>query len=108
MPAQLQKLPEVLAKVAADNGLPSTHRLFYEDPAPDRVDWHLRLHGRGTLTLGLDYLGAPVNLLSRIVLTELDGQIEAIAANPPKALILRTGTPRLHRRRGRERVCRAR
>lgn len=108
MPAQLQKLHEVLARVHANNGLHSTHCLFYEDPAPDRGDWHLRVDGRGTLTLGLDYLGAPVNLLSRNVLTELDGQIEAIAANRPKALILRTETPRLHRRRGRERVCRAR
>ena len=50
--------------------------------------WHLETDAHGRLWLGLDQAGSPANLLGRGVLSELERHLDAIEAEPPKALIL--------------------
>ena len=52
--------------------------------------WHPELRDDGVLVLSFDRAGQPVNTLAQDVLIELDGLIERIALDPPKALVIRS------------------
>lgn len=94
MSPQVERLPGVSAEIVRDQPLDAPPRRAREDQVSGQGHWHQRIDGRGTLWLGLDFLGGAVNLVSREVLTELDLHLEAIAETPPKALILHSLKPR--------------
>ena len=55
--------------------------------------WTLQRDAEGLATLTLDKPGGSANVLSREVLVELDGLLAQLAAQPPKALVVRSGKP---------------
>ncbi|MBX3693727.1 MAG: enoyl-CoA hydratase/isomerase family protein [Steroidobacteraceae bacterium] len=55
--------------------------------------WTLQRDAEGLATLTLDKPGGSANVLSREVLVELDGLLAKLEAQPPKALVVRSGKP---------------
>lgn len=53
--------------------------------------WHLEEDGGGIAWLTFDKAGSNANSLSRPVLEELDQLLDALAAAPPRALVIRSG-----------------
>ncbi|MCE7032440.1 3-hydroxyacyl-CoA dehydrogenase NAD-binding domain-containing protein [Lysobacter sp. GX 14042] len=53
--------------------------------------WHWQMRDDGVLVLSLDRAGESVNALSQDVLIELDGLLERLAIDPPKALVVTSG-----------------
>jgi len=56
---------------------------------------HWQMHARedGVLVLSFDRAGTSVNTLAQEVLIELDGLLERLAVDPPKALVIRSAKP---------------
>ncbi|MCW5571805.1 MAG: enoyl-CoA hydratase/isomerase family protein [Steroidobacteraceae bacterium] len=55
--------------------------------------WTLQRDAEGLAALTLDKPGGSANVLSREVLVELDGLLAKLEAQPPKALVVRSGKP---------------
>lgn len=55
--------------------------------------WTLQRDAEGLATLTLDKPGGSANVLSREVLVELDDLLAKLEAQPPKALVVRSGKP---------------
>ncbi|MBW3551759.1 MAG: enoyl-CoA hydratase/isomerase family protein, partial [Proteobacteria bacterium] len=53
--------------------------------------WQTAAREDGVLVLSFDRAEAPVNTFSQDVLIELDGLLERLALDPPKALVIRSG-----------------
>ncbi len=53
--------------------------------------WHWQMRDDGVLVLSLDRAGEAVNALSQDVLIELDGLLERLAIDPPKAVVFASG-----------------
>ena len=53
--------------------------------------WRLERDGDGLAWLTIDVVGAGANVLSREVLEELGAVLEALEAEPPRGLVLRSG-----------------
>lgn len=66
-----------------DIGLPSFDGLRVQH-------WHVEKRADDVLVLSLDRAGESVNTLSQDVLIELDGLLERIAIDPPKAVVFRS------------------
>jgi 3-hydroxyacyl-CoA dehydrogenase / enoyl-CoA hydratase / 3-hydroxybutyryl-CoA epimerase len=56
-------------------------------------NWRIERDGDDIAWLTFDRPDAPANSLSRAALAELAGHIVALAANPPRALVLQSGKP---------------
>ena len=52
--------------------------------------WQTELREDGVLVLSFDRAGTPVNTFAQDVLIELDGLLERLALDPPKAMVLRS------------------
>ncbi len=55
--------------------------------------WQMHTRKDGVLVLSFDRAGTPVNTLAQEVLIELDGLLERLAVDPPKALVIRSAKP---------------
>ena len=55
--------------------------------------WRLTRDDEGIAWLTLDVQGAGANVLSREVLAELEAVLEAVEAEPPRGLVIRSGKP---------------
>ena len=55
------------------------------------TDWKTHTDEDGILWLTLDQLGTSTNVLSISVLQQLDGLLDEISANLPRAVIFRSG-----------------
>lgn len=55
--------------------------------------WQMQSRADGVLVLSFDRAGTPVNTLAQEVLIELDGLLERLAVDPPKALVIRSAKP---------------
>ena len=53
--------------------------------------WHWQMRDDGVLVLSLDRAGEAVNALSQDVLIELDGLLERLAIDPPRAVVFASG-----------------
>jgi 3-hydroxyacyl-CoA dehydrogenase/enoyl-CoA hydratase/3-hydroxybutyryl-CoA epimerase len=58
------------------------------------VDWHSHCDEDGILWLILDKKDTDTNVLSASVLEQLDSLIDQLSANPPRAIVFRSGKTR--------------
>jgi 3-hydroxyacyl-CoA dehydrogenase/enoyl-CoA hydratase/3-hydroxybutyryl-CoA epimerase len=61
--------------------------------APASVAWRSETDADGIVWLTFDKPGTSTNVLSRETLVELDGHLKAIAAAPPRGVVIRSGKP---------------
>ena len=57
------------------------------------VAWQRDTDADGIAWLTLDKPGSSTNVLSRDILVELDGHLQAFASQPPRGVVIRSGTP---------------
>ena len=60
---------------------------------PASVAWQRETDAGGIAWLTLDKPGASTNVLSRDILVELDGHLQALKASPPRGVVIRSGKP---------------
>ena len=58
---------------------------------PASVAWQRETDAGGIAWLTLDKPGASTNVLSRDILVELDGHLQALRTNPPRGVVIRSG-----------------